>query len=67
MSERTTIDCWLSQQKAADYLGVTDRTLRNYVARGVLNGYRVRGSRLIRFRQADLDELMRPIPSVKVG
>lgn len=58
---------WLSQQEAAEYLGVTDRTIRNYVARGVLEARRVRGSRLVRIDQAHLDDLLRPIPSAKVG
>lgn len=54
---------WLSQGQAADYLGVTDRTIRNYVSRGILPGHRVRGSRLIRIDRSDLDSLMRPIPT----
>ncbi len=54
---------WLSQAEAAEYLGVTDRTVRNYIARGNLRGYRVRGSRLIRIDRHELDTLLRPIPS----
>lgn len=54
---------WRSPAEAADYLGVTDRTLRNYVRRGVIRAYRVRGSRLIRYDQAELDAALRPIPS----
>lgn len=58
---------WLSQVEAAHYLGVSDRTVRNYIARGDLPGHRVRGSRLVRIRRADLDALMRPIPTVGGG
>lgn len=58
---------WLSQAEAAEYLGVTDRTIRNYVARGDLPAARVRGSRLIRIAQSDLDALLGPIPSAKAG
>lgn len=54
---------WLSQSQAADYLGVTDRTIRNYIARGALAGHRVCGSRLVRVDRADLDALLRPIPT----
>lgn len=54
---------WLSQAEAADYLGVTDRTIRNYISRGRLPGHRVRGSRLVRIDRADLDALLRPIPT----
>lgn len=58
---------WLSQAEAADYLGVTDRTIRNYIRRGTLKGHRVRGSRLVRIDRAELDALMRPIPSARGG
>lgn len=54
---------WLSQQEAAEYLGVTDRSVRNYVARGVLPASRVRGSRLVRIDRSDLDRLLAPIPT----
>lgn len=54
---------WLSQADAAAYLGVTDRTIRNYVSRGFLPARRVSGSRLVRIDRADLDNLLRPIPT----
>ena len=54
---------WISQAEAAQYLGVTDRTIRNYIARGDLPGHRLRGSRLVRIDRADLDALLRPIPT----
>lgn len=54
---------WLNQTEAAEYLGVTDRTVRNYIARGLLPGHRVRGSRLVRIDRADLDAMLRPIPT----
>lgn len=63
MPAPTTIPpAWLPQAEAADYLGVTDRTLRRYVASGQLPAYRL-GSRLLRFRQSDLDALLRPVPT----
>jgi excisionase family DNA binding protein len=58
---------WLSQAEAAEYLGVTDRTVRNYIARGALPGHRVRGSRLVRIDRKDLDALLRPIPTAGGG
>lgn len=58
---------WFSQLEAAEYIGVTDRTIRNYISRGDLAGHRVRGSRLVRIDRADLDALLRPIPSAGGG
>lgn len=58
---------WLSQAQAAEYLGVTDRTIRNYIARGDLRGHRLRGSRLVRIDRYDLDKLLRPIPTADGG
>lgn len=52
----------VTQQAAADYLGVTDRTIRNYIARGTLTGYRL-GKRSIRVDVRELDSLLRPIPA----
>lgn len=54
---------WLSQAESADYLGVTVRTVRNYIARGELTGHRIRGSRLVRIDRADLDALLVTIPT----
>lgn len=54
---------WLNQAEAAEYLGVTDRTVRYYIARGVLPAGRIKGSRLIRIDRADLDALVDPIPT----
>lgn len=57
---------WLTQVEAADYLGVTDRTIRNLIRRGQLTGYRL-GGRSVRIDQHDLEALLRPIPSAKAG
>lgn len=54
---------WLSQAEAAAYIGVTDRTIRAYVSRGDLKAARIRGSRLVRIDRADLDAMLRPIPT----
>jgi excisionase family DNA binding protein len=54
---------WLSQAEAADYLGVTDRTIRTMIRRGDLPARRLKGSRLIRIDREELEQLLRPIPS----
>jgi excisionase family DNA binding protein len=62
---RPTPRRWLNQAQAAEYLGVTNRTVRGYVSRGTLPGHKIKGSRLIRFDVADLDALMQPIPTTE--
>ncbi len=44
---------------AADYLGVTTRTIRQMIADGRLRGYRS-GSRLVRLRVDEIDAAMQP-------
>lgn len=53
---------WITQSEAADRLGVTDRTIRNLIARGELTGYRL-GRRTIRLDANEVDACLRPIPS----
>ena len=45
--------------EAAEYLQVTDRTIRQMIADGRLTGYRS-GSRLIRLDLNEIDAAMRP-------
>ena len=67
MSTTSTIGHrWVPQPEATEYLGVTDRTLRRYVSEGRLPAYRL-GKRLLRFKQADLDAMLRPVPTAGGG
>lgn len=61
MSKNETAPRWLSKREACEHLGVTDRTLRTYIAEGRLPAYRL-GPRLVRIDAADLDALLRPVP-----
>ena len=45
--------------EAADYLQVTDRTIRQMIADGRLTGYR-NGNRLVRLDLNELDAAMKP-------
>jgi excisionase family DNA binding protein len=45
--------------QAAEYLGVTDRTIRAMIAQGRLTGYR-NGARIIRVDLNELDAAMKP-------
>ena len=53
---------WITQAEAADRLGVTDRTIRNLIARGDLTGYRL-GQRAIRLDVNEVDGCLKPIPA----
>jgi len=54
---------WLSQKEAATYLGVTDRSIRNYVRSGALKGRRLKGSNLMRIDRLEIDKALKPVPS----
>ncbi len=49
----------MTAQQVADYLVVTDRTVRRLVVKGQLRAYRL--GRQIRFRRADVDALLAPV------
>lgn len=51
---------------AAEYAGVSTRTIRRYIASGRLTGYRI-GPRLIKINLAEVDALLSPIPTVGAG
>lgn len=55
----------LSQAESAEYLGVSTRTIRSYIAHGTLKANRIRGSRLIRINRSDLESLVQPIPTLR--
>lgn len=50
---------YISINEAADYLGVTSRTIRQMVADGRLRAYRS-GQRLVRLRIEEIDAAMKP-------
>lgn len=57
----------LTPQDAAVSAGVSERTIRRYIASGVLPAYRLAGRRLLRIRRADLDGLLERVPSMPGG
>ena len=56
----TNTPTWASLDEAAEHLGVTTKTIRRYIARGILPAHRF-GPRLIRVRLSDLDALVTPL------
>ncbi len=57
---------WATLATGAEQYGVSERTLRRYIAAGELPAYRL-GPRQIRIKLADLDALMTPIPTAAYG
>jgi excisionase family DNA binding protein len=50
---------WITIQEAADYLGLSERSVRAMIADGRLRGYR-NGRRVIRLDRNEIDAAMRP-------
>ncbi|MCV7222956.1 MULTISPECIES: helix-turn-helix domain-containing protein [Mycobacteriaceae] len=48
---------WLSTSQAAEYLGVSVNTVRNYIADGRLKVHRM-GPKLLKFDRAELDRFV---------
>lgn len=63
MRETASPTRYLSVADVCDRLGVTDRTVRGWIADGVLPASRI-GKRLIRIHEDDLDGIIRAIPTV---
>lgn len=52
--------------EAAEYLGVSEKTCRRMISAGELPAYRIR-KKLLRIDLNDIDAILRPIPTAKVG
>ena len=52
----------VTTETAAGYLDVSTRSVRRYIARGMLRAYRV-GPRLIKVDMAEVEALAQPIPA----
>lgn len=64
MSRSTPIlDRQLTQKEAAEILGVSERTIRNWISTGELRAHRY-GPRIVRIDPADLKRLRRPVTNV---
>ncbi|MCK8615851.1 excisionase family DNA-binding protein [Gordonia sp. C13] len=59
MPAHTSRRRYASIKESAEYLGVTDRTIRQMIADGRLTGYR-NGGRLIRLDLNEIDQSMQP-------
>lgn len=54
----------ISIQEAAAVLGVSDKTVRRYIADGTLPAERI-NKRLLRVRREDVEALLQPVPTVE--
>ncbi|HCS59068.1 MAG TPA: DNA-binding protein [Gordonia polyisoprenivorans] len=59
MANTTTPRRWASINATAEYLGVTDRTIRQMIADGRIRGYR-NGRKMIRLDLNEIDAAMKP-------
>ncbi|MGD7707014.1 helix-turn-helix transcriptional regulator [Microlunatus sp. Y2014] len=66
MASRTPTRRLVSPKQAAAEYGVSVDTIRRRISAGEVTGYRF-GKRLIRVDLNELDAILRPIPSAKVG
>jgi excisionase family DNA binding protein len=58
----------VSISTAAEHLGLSEKSLRRYIANGLITGYRVGQRRLIRVDLHEVESrLLTPIPTVKAG
>lgn len=61
--KESTRSPWMTQRQAAEYLLITPRHVRNLIADGRLTAYRMGGSRTVRLRRDEVENLVQPIPS----
>ncbi|EUA31993.1 MULTISPECIES: helix-turn-helix domain-containing protein [Mycobacterium] len=59
-------EIFLNGNQAAEYLGVTRRTIGNMVSDGRLRAYRIRGGRDLRIRRSDLDNVLIPVDAAAI-
>lgn len=57
---------YVTLQEGAEYLSITEQSLRRYIAEGRIQGYRL-GKRALRVDRTDLDSLLIPVPSAMRG
>ena len=56
--ETATLEEFVNCKEGSQLIGVGERTLINYANRGLITTYRLRSSRLLRFRKSDLLKLL---------
>ncbi len=52
---------YLSVRQAADFISVSQRTIRRYIDQNILPAYRIPGSNTIRIKRDDLETMLEPV------
>ncbi len=63
MSESSPRRRFVTIADAASHLGVTPRSIRNYIGKGLFPAYRIPGTRGVRLLLDQIDEAMKMIPA----
>lgn len=58
---------YVSMRTLADDLEVSERTVRRWIADGLLPAYRLPGERTLRVQMEDVEDLLRRIPTTGDG
>lgn len=64
LTAETQPPAWLSIAEAAEWVGVSPKTIRRRIADGTIKAHTL-GRRIKRIRTSDLEEAMRVMPSAK--
>ncbi len=54
---------YVTQQDAAKHFGVHPRTIRNWIARGLITGFRLPGARAIRVNLIEVEHMLMIVPT----
>lgn len=54
----------ITLNEAAEVLGVCSATIRRRISDGTITGYRIKGSRAIRLRVSDVEDMVTEVPTV---
>lgn len=50
---------WFTRKEAAAYLSIHPSTIARWVRQGLLKPHRIEGTQIIRYKKADLDNLLK--------
>jgi excisionase family DNA binding protein len=63
MPAQTIASPWITLAEAAEYLRVTTRAIRRWIAEGKLNAYKLAGGHTVRLRRDEVEALLERMPT----